>query len=90
MGTKITKNRLIQTTANDKIQIRMVRKNIHTNRQVLSVQQKMQQMRIPEKRPNTRYTTMDMPIMPHTPQQRHKRSKKHTKRSNKYKFLKKI
>lgn len=89
MGTKITKNRLIQTTANDKIQIRMVRKNIHTNRQILSIQQNMQQMRIPEKRPNTRYTTMDMAIMPHTPQQRHKRSKKHTKRSNKYNFLKK-
>jgi len=45
----------------------MVRKNIHTNRQVLSIQQNMQQMRIPEKRPNTRYTGMDMPIMPHTP-----------------------
>lgn len=63
---KLQKNRLIQTTANDKIQIRMVRKNIHTNRQILSIQQNMQQMRIPEKRPNTRYTTMDMPIMPHT------------------------
>ena len=90
MGTKTTKNKFIQTRANDKIQIQMVRKNIHTNRQILSIQQNMQQMRIPEKRPNTRYTTMDMPIMPHTPQQRHKRSKKHTKRINKYKFLKKI
>ena len=88
MGTKNAKNKSLQTHTDDKIQIRMVRKNIQTNRQILSIQQNMQQMRIPEKRPNTRYTTMDMPIMPHTPQQRHKRSKKHTKQSNKNKYIK--
>ena len=32
MGTKTTKNRIIQTTNNDKIQITMVRQKIHTSR----------------------------------------------------------
>ena len=80
MVTKTTKNSLIQTTKHDKIQIKMVWEKIHTNRQILSLKPKMQQLRIPKKRPNTQNTKMDMPQMWKTPPQRHKRCKKHFKR----------
>ena len=48
-SSKLQKNQLIQTTEHDKIQMRMVWKNIHTNRQILSIKQKMQHLRIPKK-----------------------------------------
>ena len=83
MGTKTTKNKPIQTRKHDRLQIPMVRKNIHTNRQILSIHKNLPQMRISKKQPNTRHSRMDMPIMRHTPPQRHQRSNKHTKRSNK-------
>ena len=80
MVTKTTKNRIIQTTKYDKIQIRMVWKNIHTNRQILSIKPKMQHLWIPKKRPNTQNTSMEMPNLRNTPPQRPQRSKKHLKR----------
>lgn len=83
MVTKTTKNWIIQTTKHDKIQIRMVWKNIHTNRQILSIKQKMQHLRIPKKQPNTQNTSMEMPHLRNTPPQRHQRSKKHLKRRTK-------
>lgn len=83
MVTKTTKNRIIQTTKHDKIQIRMVWKNIHTNRQILSIKPKMQHLRIPKKRPNTQNTSMEMPNLRNTPPQRPQRSKKHLKRRTK-------
>ena len=83
MVTKTTKNRIIQTTKHDKIQIRMVWKNIHTNRQILSLKPKMQHLRIPKKRPNTQNTSMEMPHLRNTPPQRPQRSKKHLKRRTK-------
>ena len=93
MVTKTTKNWIIQTTKHDKIQIRMVWKNIHTNRQILSIKQKMQHLRIPKKQPNTQNTSMEMPHLRNTPPQRHQRSKKHLKRRTKntksYKHVKK-
>ena len=46
MGTKTTKNKPIQTSKHAKIQIQMVRKNIHTNQQILSINKNMQQLRI--------------------------------------------
>ena len=90
MGIKTTKNKPIQTSKHDKIQIRMVRKNIHTNRQILPIHKNMQQLRISKKQHDTRHSPMDMPIMRHTPQQGHKRRKKHTKRSNKINIIKKM
>ena len=93
MVTKTTKNWIIQTTKHDKIQIRMVWKNIHTNRQILSIKQKMQHLRIPKKQHNTQNTNMEMPHLRNTPPQRHQRSKKHLKRRTKntksYKHVKK-
>ena len=43
---KLQKNKPIQTSKHAKIQIPMVRKNIHTNRQILPIHKNMQQMRI--------------------------------------------
>ena len=83
MVTKTTKNRIIQTTKHDKIQIQMVWKNIHTNRQILSIKPKMQHLRIPKKQPNTQNTNMEMPNLRNTPPQRPQRSKKHLKRRTK-------
>ena len=83
MGAKTTKNRPIQTSKYDKIQIRMVWKNIYTNRQILSINKNMQQLRISKKQHDTRHSPMDMPIMRHTQPQRHKRRKKHPKRRKK-------
>ena len=61
----------------------MVWKNIHTNRQILSLKPKMQHLRIPKKRPNTQNTSMEMPNLRNTPPQRPQRSKKHLKRRTK-------
>lgn len=46
---KLQKIGLYKLLKHDKIQIRMVWKNIHTNRQILSIKQKMQHLRIPKK-----------------------------------------
>ena len=54
ISTKTTKNRIIQTTNNDKIQITMVRKKIHTSRPFFPIQPTMQQLRIQKTRPNTK------------------------------------
>ena len=88
MGTKITKNKLIQTNKHDKIQSRMVQKNIHTNQQILPFQPTMPQLRISKKRPHTRHQTMEMPCMRTNTSQRHKRSNKYSARSNKIMILK--
>lgn len=58
---KLQKIGLYKLLKHDKIQIRMVWKNIHTNRQILSIKQKMQHLRIPKKQPNTQNTSMEMP-----------------------------
>ena len=91
---KLQKIGLYKLLKHDKIQIRMVWKNIHTNRQILSIKQKMQHLRIPKKQPNTQNTSMEMPHLRNTPPQRHQRSKKHLKRRTKntksYKHVKKI
>ena len=60
---KLQKISLYKPHANDKIQIQMVRKNIHTNQSLLSIQPNMQRMRISKTRTNNRYTRMDLPIM---------------------------
>ena len=90
---KLQKIGLYKLLKHDKIQIRMVWKNIHTNRQILSIKQKMQHLRIPKKQPNTQNTNMEMPHLRNTPPQRHQRSKKHLKRRTKntksYKHVKK-
>ena len=90
---KLQKIGLYKLLKHDKIQIRMVWKNIHTNRQILSIKQKMQHLRIPKKRPNTQNTSMEMPNLRNTPPQRPQRSKKHLKRRTKntksYKHVKK-
>ena len=78
---KLQKNRFIQITEHDKIQMRMVQKNIHTKRQILPIKQKMQHLRISKKRSNTEYKRMDLPNLQHTPSQRHQCCKKHTKKS---------
>ena len=60
---KLQKISLYKPRANDKIQIQMVRKNIHTNQSLLSIQPNMQRMQISKTRPNNRHTRMDLPIM---------------------------
>lgn len=89
MGTKITKNKPTQTTGNDKIQITMVWKKIHTNTKILPIQPTMQHLRIQKTQPNIRHKKMDMSSLWNNPPQRHKRSKKHTTKSNKKYIIKK-
>ena len=61
----------------------MVRQRIHTNRPILPIKPKMQQLRIPIHEPNTRNPQMDMSKMQNNTPQRHKRRKKHPKRRKK-------
>ena len=90
---KLQKIGLYKLLKHDKIQIRMVWKNIHTNRQILSIKPKMQHLWIPKKRPNTQNTSMEMPNLRNIPPQRPQRSKKHLKRrtenTKSYKHVKK-
>jgi putative transposase len=87
MVTKTTKNRIIQTNTYDKIQSRMVRKRLHTNRPILSINKKMPQLPTHTTRKHaTRNTRMDMSKMWKTPPQRPKCSHKHKKRRNRNKI----
>ena len=61
----------------------MVRQKIHTNRPILSIKPKMQQMPIPIHRPDIRNAQLDLPKMQNKTPQRHKRSKKHPQRRKK-------
>ena len=61
----------------------MVRQKIHTNRPILPIKPKMQQLRIPIHRPNTRNPQMDLPKMQNNTPQRHKRRKKYPQRRKK-------
>ena len=89
MGTKTAKNKPVQTSTDDQIQSRMVRKKIRTNQSILSFQPNMQHLRIQIRRFNTRNAQMDLSTLWNNTPQRHQRSKKHTKRRNKINILKK-
>ena len=60
----------------------------HQYQHLVSIKQNMQQMWIQKRRPKTKRQNMDLPTMPHHTPQRHKRSKKHTKRRKKNIFKK--
>lgn len=67
MGTQITKNQPIQTNKHDQIQIKLVRKDIHPNQQILPLQQKMQQLRTHKQQPKTQKQKMELPQLWKTP-----------------------
>ena len=61
----------------------MVWQRIHTNRPILPIKSKMQQLRIPIHEPNTRNSQLDMSKMQNNTPPRRKRRKKHPKRRKK-------
>ena len=61
-----TKHIMEKTSRNDKIQMRVVWKKIHPNKQMVSFKQNLQPMRILLQRLR-RQKRMDMPTLPNTP-----------------------